>query len=188
VRQADRPNQRKADTYLQRRALNRNTENIWYRASLKIYCLTRIQSVSLLPKSMEGAPPAAEFKHKPLPDSTTYIRLLEIRNIDANDHVVCLLTTWPVEKAPEYYALSYVLRVHTGHAHHANRSLMVSATPGAHPLQVDKSSSMAASSRQVEIAFTRSSKRIHQRRASTSGWMLFESIKALHKRKIIRLG
>ncbi|KAH6857537.1 heterokaryon incompatibility protein-domain-containing protein, partial [Alternaria alternata] len=49
----------------------------------------------------------AEFKHEPLPDSTTHIRLLKIKSVDAEDRVVCLLTAWPMEEAPEYYALSY---------------------------------------------------------------------------------
>ncbi|OAG13922.1 HET-domain-containing protein, partial [Alternaria alternata] len=56
---------------------------------------------------MEGVPSATKFKHEPLPDSNTHIRLLEIQGIDAYDHVVCLLTAWPVEQAPDYYALSY---------------------------------------------------------------------------------
>ena len=55
----------------------------------------------------------AKFKHEPLPDSLTHIRLLEIESIDAEDRVVCLLTAWPVEEAPGYYALSYVLCMHT---------------------------------------------------------------------------
>jgi hypothetical protein len=53
----------------------------------------------------------ARFKHEPLPDSTTHIRLLEIESVGAEDRVVCHLTAWPVEDAPNYYALSYVLRM-----------------------------------------------------------------------------
>jgi hypothetical protein len=64
-------------------------------------------------KIMEEVPPTKTFKHKPLPDSTTHIRLLEIESVNADGQVVCLLTDWPVEKAPDYYALSYVLRMHT---------------------------------------------------------------------------
>tara|TARA_R110002003_G_scaffold502_6_gene20089 strand:+ start:3620 stop:5680 length:2061 start_codon:yes stop_codon:yes gene_type:complete len=47
------------------------------------------------------------FRHVPLPDSTTHFRLLEILQGEAEQHVVCELTTWPMDNAPSYYALSY---------------------------------------------------------------------------------
>ncbi|OWY53126.1 hypothetical protein AALT_g3491 [Alternaria alternata] len=63
-----------------------------------------ISCAEIAPEAMGGV---AEFKHEPLPDSTTHIRLLKIKSVDAEDRVVCLLTAWPMEEAPEYYALSY---------------------------------------------------------------------------------
>jgi hypothetical protein len=62
---------------------------------------------------MDAIPSTSEFKHEPLPDSTTHIRLLEIQEVTADEQVVCVLTTWSVEEAPDYYALSYVLRIRT---------------------------------------------------------------------------
>jgi hypothetical protein len=142
--------------------------------------------VSLTRNTMEGVPSAAKFKHEPLPDSTTHIRLLEIQGIDAYDHVVCLLKAWPVEQAPDYYALSYVSHTHTQHVQHTDRSPAVSATPGAHLIQVMKLLSMNASSWQAETASMRSDRRIHRRPADISGWTLFALTKAPHKRRVIK--
>ena len=64
---------------------------------------------------MGEEPTATRFIHEPLPDSTTYIRLLEIQGADSDGHLLCLLTAWPVAKTPDYYALSYVLRKHLGY-------------------------------------------------------------------------
>jgi hypothetical protein len=47
------------------------------------------------------------FRHEPLPDSQAYIRLLEILQGDFKDQIVCRLTTWSIDTAPSYYALSY---------------------------------------------------------------------------------
>ena len=57
---------------------------------------------------MRAEPSAASYKHEPLPDSSTYIRLLEIESLDSDGHSNCLLTAWPVAEAPDYYAISYV--------------------------------------------------------------------------------
>jgi hypothetical protein len=48
-----------------------------------------------------------DFLHDPLPDPQSYIRLLEILHGEANEQIVCQLTTWSVHDAPAYYALSY---------------------------------------------------------------------------------
>jgi len=69
---------------------------------------------------MEAGSPATSFEHEALPDSTTYIRLLEIQGIDSDGKLVCDLTAWPFENAPEYYALSYVLRRHIGSLLHTD--------------------------------------------------------------------
>ncbi|KAF2826042.1 hypothetical protein CC86DRAFT_293750, partial [Ophiobolus disseminans] len=54
---------------------------------------------------MENSP--THFKHEPLRDSTTHIRLLEIIAGTLGETVTCQLTEWPIESAPSYYALSY---------------------------------------------------------------------------------
>ena len=141
---------------------------------------------SLTRNTMEGVPSATKFKHEPLPDSNTHIRLLEIHGIDAYDHVVCLLTAWPVEQAPDYYALSYVSHTHTQHAQHTDRSSAVSATPGAHLMIAMRFLSMDASSWRAGIASMRSDRRIHRRRAGISGWTLFASTKAPHRKRVTK--
>jgi hypothetical protein len=45
------------------------------------------------------------FRHEPLPDSTSHLRLLKILRNDIR--VVCELTTWHISAAPPYHALSY---------------------------------------------------------------------------------
>ncbi|ROW01127.1 hypothetical protein VSDG_02830 [Cytospora chrysosperma] len=64
---------------------------------------------------------SSEFRHDPLPDSATHIRLLEVLDTshhpkddedddkDDDDHasVRCRLTAWPVDSAPPYHAISY---------------------------------------------------------------------------------
>jgi hypothetical protein len=82
---------------------------------------------------MEGV---ARFKHKPLPDSTTHIRLLEIETFDTYDRISCLLTAWPLDKAPDYYALSYVLRNHARCMHCTNLNFLVSDTHGARNIKM----------------------------------------------------
>ena len=72
---------------------------------------------------MEEEPSATRYKHEPLPDSTTYIRLLEIQGIDSDGHVACFLNAWSVASAPDYYALSYVLRRHISYVLHTDWSL-----------------------------------------------------------------
>lgn len=47
------------------------------------------------------------FRHDPLPDSQSYIRLLKVLDGEANEQIICQLTTWPIQDAPPYYALSY---------------------------------------------------------------------------------
>ena len=72
---------------------------------------------------MEAGSPATSFEHEPLPDSTTYIRLLEIHGINSDGKLVCDLTAWPIEDAPNYYALSYVIHRHIGYVLYADWSL-----------------------------------------------------------------
>ncbi|KAH7067242.1 heterokaryon incompatibility protein-domain-containing protein [Paraphoma chrysanthemicola] len=57
--------------------------------------------------SMPDLAAHTSFQHLPLPDPTTHFRLLEILQCEPKKHVVCELTTWPVESAPSYHALSY---------------------------------------------------------------------------------
>ncbi|KUI69487.1 Heterokaryon incompatibility protein 6, OR allele [Cytospora mali] len=57
----------------------------------------------------DGEVPA--FSHDPLPDDSSYIRLLTINNLELDEtrptSVSCELTTWPITEAPEYLAISY---------------------------------------------------------------------------------
>lgn len=49
------------------------------------------------------------FTHEPLPEPTRYIRLLEVLD-DKHSKTIkvrCRLTTWPVDSAPSYHAISY---------------------------------------------------------------------------------
>ncbi|KAJ0123789.1 hypothetical protein J7T55_012258 [Diaporthe amygdali] len=56
-----------------------------------------------------SSPAIENFQHEPLPDPATHIRLLEITSVDEirDLPVHCKLTTWPVETAPLYTAISY---------------------------------------------------------------------------------
>lgn len=56
---------------------------------------------------MEQMSQHQEFRHDPLPDSTSHIRLLEILEGDPGKRVVCQLSSWLIETAPSYYAISY---------------------------------------------------------------------------------
>ena len=56
---------------------------------------------------MVEGPAPDRFKHDPLPDPGTYIRLLEIFEGPLNQHVICEVSTWPVDDVPPYYAISY---------------------------------------------------------------------------------
>jgi hypothetical protein len=47
------------------------------------------------------------FQHEPLPYLTTHFRLLHITHGDFEQHVECKISTWPIEDAPPYYAISY---------------------------------------------------------------------------------
>jgi hypothetical protein len=47
------------------------------------------------------------FVHSPLPDSETHIRLLEVLQGNFEQHVVCVMSTWPLDSAPPYSAISY---------------------------------------------------------------------------------
>ncbi|KAH8729126.1 heterokaryon incompatibility protein-domain-containing protein, partial [Phaeosphaeriaceae sp. PMI808] len=55
---------------------------------------------------MENATPLW-FKHNPLPDSTTHMRLLEIAEGNFDQHVACKLSVWPMNAVPSYLAISY---------------------------------------------------------------------------------
>ena len=74
-------------------------------------------------ETIEEGPSATMFKHEPLPDSNTYIRLLEIQSIESGDQLICNLTAWPIKDAPDYIALSYVLRKQIEVVIHTDRSL-----------------------------------------------------------------
>lgn len=59
---------------------------------------------------MASTAEVSTFKHEPLPDASTYIRLLEVVSADpAGDvpAVHCKLTSWPKTSAPSYAAISY---------------------------------------------------------------------------------
>lgn len=49
------------------------------------------------------------FTHEPLPDPAKYIRLLEVLDdkYSKSIKVRCTLTTWPIDSAPLYHAISY---------------------------------------------------------------------------------
>lgn len=50
------------------------------------------------------------FTHEPLPDPAKYIRLLEVLDdkYSKTIKVRCRLTTWPIDSAPSYHAISYM--------------------------------------------------------------------------------
>ena len=52
---------------------------------------------------------AATYKHTPLPDAAAYIRLLELSETTTGDEtgIRCNLTTWSIDEAPKYHAVSY---------------------------------------------------------------------------------
>jgi hypothetical protein len=47
------------------------------------------------------------FEHDVLADSTTHFRLLHILYGDFGQHVECEISSWPIDDAPSYYAISY---------------------------------------------------------------------------------
>lgn len=51
--------------------------------------------------------PRPIFKHDPLPEHTSYFRLLHIVRGDFGQHVECEISAWPINDAPPYYAISY---------------------------------------------------------------------------------
>ena len=48
--------------------------------------------------------------YTPLPDNGTYLRLLEVQKADDGKVVCCKISTWSIEVAPEYNAISYTWR------------------------------------------------------------------------------
>lgn len=50
-----------------------------------------------------------KYQHEPLPDASTYIRLLTIKIYDKDDRYTldCELTTWRIDASPTFYAISY---------------------------------------------------------------------------------
>jgi len=56
---------------------------------------------------MTSETPSSAFEHDPLPDSTTHFRLLHILRGDFGQHVECEISSWPIDDAPSYYAISY---------------------------------------------------------------------------------
>lgn len=55
----------------------------------------------------ENDEPEPGFRHSPLPDAGTYIRLLEVQTVVDAKLIECRLTVWPIESAPDYHAVSY---------------------------------------------------------------------------------
>jgi hypothetical protein len=51
--------------------------------------------------------PLQSFTHDPLPDSKTHIRLIKLLQGNFGQHVTCELSTWALDEAPEYCAISY---------------------------------------------------------------------------------
>lgn len=49
------------------------------------------------------------YQHEPLPDASSYIRLLTTKEYDGDDPYTleCELTTWPIDESPTFYAISY---------------------------------------------------------------------------------
>ncbi|KAI4932915.1 hypothetical protein J4E85_003318 [Alternaria conjuncta] len=56
---------------------------------------------------MTSETPSSAFEHDPLPDSATHFRLLHILRGDFGQHVECEISSWPIDDAPSYYAISY---------------------------------------------------------------------------------
>ncbi|KAF1834400.1 HET-domain-containing protein [Decorospora gaudefroyi] len=56
---------------------------------------------------MDTAQDPAQFRYEPLPDSRTYIRLLQIQHSEPEQTIRCTLTPFLLEKAPPYHAVSY---------------------------------------------------------------------------------
>jgi len=69
--------------------------------------LPRSFAPSQLRASMTSETPPSAFEHDPLPDSTTQFRLLHILRGDFGQHVECEISSWPIDDAPSYYAISY---------------------------------------------------------------------------------
>ncbi|XP_014554014.1 hypothetical protein COCVIDRAFT_106024, partial [Bipolaris victoriae FI3] len=51
--------------------------------------------------------PLPAFEHNPLPEHKSHFRLLSIIRGHFGQHVECEISTWPIDKAPPYYAISY---------------------------------------------------------------------------------
>ncbi|KAI1396315.1 heterokaryon incompatibility protein-domain-containing protein [Hypoxylon fuscum] len=51
----------------------------------------------------------SDFQYEPLPDTKNSIRLVEILDLDETRpvEVKCQMTTWHMEQAPTYHAISY---------------------------------------------------------------------------------
>ncbi|KAF2705590.1 hypothetical protein K504DRAFT_460302 [Pleomassaria siparia CBS 279.74] len=47
------------------------------------------------------------FHYEPLPDPKNYIRLIKILRGSLHVPVTCHFTTWELEQAPKYHAISY---------------------------------------------------------------------------------
>lgn len=54
-------------------------------------------------------PGEARFNYDPLPDSASYIRLLQVldNNYSTTIKLRCEMTTWPIDNIPPYHAISY---------------------------------------------------------------------------------
>lgn len=51
--------------------------------------------------------PLPAFEHDPLLEHTSHFRLLRIIHGNFGQHVECEISTWPIDNAPSYYAISY---------------------------------------------------------------------------------
>ncbi|CAD6445325.1 b56f3dde-11e7-4c1d-8e5c-55f0ff29c365 [Sclerotinia trifoliorum] len=79
---------------------------------------TSIQSRDFLKMAEQGVQTAferngtaSEFRHQALPDPKTYIRLSKLDPVaigDTTTKLNCEVTTWHVDRAPSYHAISYV--------------------------------------------------------------------------------
>ncbi|TGO71062.1 hypothetical protein BELL_0625g00070 [Botrytis elliptica] len=67
-------------------------------------------TIGFLPRNSQ-ANPISEFHHESLSNPKTFIRLLELDNVDSEDTTTelrCNVSTWHVDHTPPYHAISYV--------------------------------------------------------------------------------
>lgn len=67
-------------------------------------------TIGVLMKNLQ-ANPISEFQHESLSDPKTFIRLLELDDVEGEDTTIelrCNISTWHVDHIPSYHAISYV--------------------------------------------------------------------------------